>query len=411
MPIPITATIRTFLATLLALGATSPLLAAVPFASYIFPAGGQQGATVEFKVGGHYLHGEATFEMRGSGVQANSSVKEIDTLYFEGPLIPMPASQQKEDYPRDHAGRVTIAKDAAIGMRYWHVSTSQGATPAGKFVIGHLPEVVENEIDGTPIPTAISLPVTINGRIFPREDLDIWTLSAKAGETISCAVNARRLGSPLNARLEVLDPQGARLAESVPATGKDPSLTWRAPVDGTYAVRIHDIDFGGLQHYVYRLSITRSPNIATTYPLGGRRGATTRLALLGSDGAARGEIEVAIPTDAAADFPLPADAVPAQADPVFVQSGDAPEWLEAEPNNTRLQANAEAAVPCVFNGRIQTPRDVDYWSVTASDRMRTSRRRLGQPAFPSDDGFRSHRKRNRPQQPTRRSENWCACPL
>ncbi|MGY8690267.1 MAG: hypothetical protein ACKVHP_21340, partial [Verrucomicrobiales bacterium] len=141
----------------------------------------------------------------------------------------------------------------------------------------------------------VSLPVTINGRIFPREDTDIWTLTAKAGEIISCSVNAQRLGSAFNARLEILDPNGRRLAEAVPTTGKDPSLQWQAPVDGVYAVRIHDIDFGGLQHYVYRLTITKDPHITTTYPLGGKRGATTHVELLGSNGAAKGDIEITIP--------------------------------------------------------------------------------------------------------------------
>jgi hypothetical protein len=371
---------------LLALVAVPVLVAEVPSASYIFPAGGQQGATVNFKVGGSYLHGEASFRMAGPGVQADPSIKEIDTLWFEGPLIPMPASQQKEDYPRDHAGRVVIAKDAPLGVRYWHVSTSQGITPAGRFVIGRLPEVIEEEIDGAPIPTAVSLPITINGRIFPREDIDIWTLSAKAGETISCTVSSRRLGSQLNARLEVRDPQGAPIAEAVPATGKDPVLQWKAPVDGNYAVQIHDLDFGGLQHYVYRLTITKNPHIETTYPLGGKRGSATRFALLGIDGSSRGETEIEIPTDAAVAFPLPADAVPGQPDAIFLQVGDVPELLEAEPNDLPEQASAAASVPCVLNGRIQAPGDLDYWNLTAEKGQAVECEllagELGSPLFP-----------------------------
>ncbi|MGY8690266.1 MAG: hypothetical protein ACKVHP_21335, partial [Verrucomicrobiales bacterium] len=139
--------------TLLAWVTTSSLIAEEPYVSYIFPAGGQRGTQVDFKVGGHYLHGEASFEMLGSGVKASRKVREVDTLFFEGPLIPMPASQQKEDYPRDHGGQVTIAKDATIGMRYWHVSTSQGVTPSWRFVIGSLPGIIEEEIDGAPAPT------------------------------------------------------------------------------------------------------------------------------------------------------------------------------------------------------------------------------------------------------------------
>ncbi|MDA0813142.1 MAG: hypothetical protein O3C21_12250 [Verrucomicrobia bacterium] len=346
--------------TLLALATASSSLAEEPYVSYIFPAGGQQGTQVEFKVGGHYLHGEASFDMLGPGVAASPKVREVETFFFEGPLIPMPASQQKEDYPRDHAGQVTIAADAAVGVRYWHVSTSQGVTPSWRFVIGSLPEIVEVEIDGAPVPKEVTLPVTINGRIFPREDTDIWTINAKTGEIISCSVNAQRLGSALNARLEILDPGGHRLAEAVPVTGKDPSLQWQAPVDGIYAVRIHDIDFGGLQHYVYRLTITKSPHVATTYPLGGKRGSTTRVAILGSDGAAHGDIEFAIPDNATEDFPLLAEP-----NPVFLRTGDADECLETEPNDSPEHDNDTAvAVPCVLNGRIQAAGDVDYWSLT-----------------------------------------------
>lgn len=349
---------------LCAVSAVSSLVAEEPYVSYIFPAGGQQGTTVNFKVGGHYLHGEASFEMAGPGVEAGATVREADTVWFEGPLIPMPASQQKEDYPRDHAGHVTLAKDALPGVRYWHVATSQGVTAAARFVVGTLPEIVEEEIDGAPVPVEVSLPVTINGRIFPREDIDIWAVPARRGEVFTCSVNARRLGSPLDARLEVLDPAGNPVAEAVPGSGSDPVLQWQAPADGTYAVKIHDLDFGGLQHHVYRLTISRGPHIATTYPLGARRGTTTRMELLGNDGGARGEIEVAIPEDASAAFPLPPDIVHGQADPVFLQIGDAPEFLEAGTNDSRDEAQADSfPIPCLLNGRIEAPGDRDYWGL------------------------------------------------
>src|SRR3954452_24980338 len=84
-----------------------------PGVSHIFPAGGQRGTTVEFRVGGFYLHGHAAFEMTGGGVQAEPEVKGVPNFWIEGPMIVKPASQGAEDYPKDHAGRVTIAPDAA----------------------------------------------------------------------------------------------------------------------------------------------------------------------------------------------------------------------------------------------------------------------------------------------------------
>ena len=50
----------------------------------------------------------------------------------------MPDSQRPEDYPKDMAGHFAIAADAIPGVRYWRLWTSQGATPAMKFVVGDL---------------------------------------------------------------------------------------------------------------------------------------------------------------------------------------------------------------------------------------------------------------------------------
>ena len=69
--------------------------------------------------------------------------------------------------------------------------------------------------------------------------MDVWTFAATKGQTYTCEVNALRLGSPLDARLEVLGPDGRRLAEKV-GDGSDPLLRFTAPADGKYAVRIHD---------------------------------------------------------------------------------------------------------------------------------------------------------------------------
>src|SRR5262249_37280410 len=156
-------------------------------------------------------------------------------------LLPLPESQQAEDYPKDMAGEVRIAADADLGVRHWRLWTSQGGTTSKKFVIGDLPEIVEEEIDGEPIPVEVKLPVTINGRIFPRVDVDAWSFEARKGQTITCEVNAARLGSPLDSRLEVLDPHGKPVAENDDGRGADSFLRFTAAADGKYQVRIHDV--------------------------------------------------------------------------------------------------------------------------------------------------------------------------
>jgi hypothetical protein len=164
---------RLSLFVLFVLFVVSPSSANPPEASYIFPAGGQRGTTVKVRVGGVFLHTQCRWEMLGTGVKVSPYLTRIPTIWFEGPLLPIPDSQRTEDYPKDMAGEVTIAKDAALGRRAWRVWTSQGATPSLKFVVGELPEIVEEEIEGDPVPVAVKLPVTINGRIFPRGNVDI----------------------------------------------------------------------------------------------------------------------------------------------------------------------------------------------------------------------------------------------
>jgi hypothetical protein len=354
---------RTFAAAIgiLLIGLGGLLRADPPHTSYIFPAGGQRGTTVNVKVGGHNLHDKAAFEMLGPGVTAPSELPRTETIWFEGPLIRQPASQASEDYPQDYAGQISIATDALPGKRWWRCWNAQGVTPALPFVVGDLPEVVEQETDGDPIPIPVSLPVTINGRVFPREDVDIWTFEAPAGQSITCAVIARQIGSPLAAKLAVRDPAGTLIAESTGTTLDEAKLRFTAQSAGRYAVHITDAAAGGLQHYVYRLTVTAGPWIDHVYPLGGKRGSQLRLETIGQaiEGSA---IPFTVP-DQAAGIIQPRIDIGGQ--PVTLPSfdiSDQPEHLEAEPNESAGQA-AQFAVPAIINGRIQAPGDVDVWSV------------------------------------------------
>ena len=240
----------------LCVSVVSPLQANPPVASYIFPAGGQRGTTVPVRVGGLYLYKSCGFELLGPGVEASKQLRSMPTVWFEGPLLPLPASQQAEDYPRDMAGEIRIAADAPLGTRYGRVWTAEGAAGGLRFVVGELPEIVEKEIDGDPIPVDVTLPVTINGRIFPREDVDIWAFDARKGQSIRAEVCAAKLGSPLDSHLEVYDPHGRKIAENDDAADADSRLHFTAPEDGKYRLHIRDVNQQGGQAFVYRLTVT-----------------------------------------------------------------------------------------------------------------------------------------------------------
>lgn len=327
-----------------------------PTAVAIFPAGGQRGTTVAFKVAGHYLHENCEFRMEGAGVEPVSRLNRSgSTLWFEGPVLPLPDSQQKEDYPIDHDGSVVIAADAVPGVRWWRVATSQGVTTALPFVIGELPEIVEQEIEGEPIPEPVQLPLTINGRIFPRQDRDVWSFDVAAGQDITCEVTAARIQSPLDSRLTLFAPDGSVVAINDDACGRDSRISFRAAAAGRYQLSIEDADLGGLQHYIYRLTIKSGADVLSVHPLGARRGETLPLEFIGQHGGSF-TADITIPMDAPARLPVPGHPE------VQLEISDLDELRETEPNDVPAGATLVRAEG-VWNGRIQQPGDIDCWKL------------------------------------------------
>lgn len=332
-----------------------------PAATYIFPAGGQRGTKVPFRVGGMFLYDKAPLEMLGPGITATNEIKRTETIWFEGPLIRQPASQAAENYPKDYAGEVAIAADAALGYRRWRVWNAGGITPLARFVIGDLPEIVEEEIEGEPIPVGVTLPVTINGRIFPREDVDVWTFEATAGQSITCSLAAADFGSPLKGRLEVRSPSGKPLMESTGNSASDVRLKFVATESGKHEVRVHDVQFGGLQTYVYRLTVTNGPWLESVYPLGGQRGTEVKLEGLGQNltSPLAAKVPDAVPGILLHSFDLSGRAL----NPVRFDLDSFPEALEAELNNLAAAAKP-VTIPAVVNGRIDQPGDKDAWQIS-----------------------------------------------
>jgi hypothetical protein len=342
--------------------AVSRAAADAPEALYIFPLGAQRGTTVDVRIGGMHLHDECPLAVDAAdGLTAPQTITKTDTIWFEGPIIPQPDSQKAESYPSDYAARFSITADARLGTRWWRVSTSQGITPSQRFVVGELPEIVEHEIDGTVIPVAVTLPVTINGRTFPREDVDEWSFRAVKGQTIRCEVEAARLGSPLDSQLEIIDAAGRRLAVNSDHYGADSLIVFTAPADGEYRVRIFDAAYGGLQTYVYRLTLSDQPHVTSVYPLGGRRGVTTSFELAGVNLRAKSQA-IDVPQEAGNDYAVRFKSGSATTNEVLLETSDDVELLEPKTNDDVAAAAPLPDEACVANGRIECSGDIDYWA-------------------------------------------------
>src|SRR5262249_43727199 len=129
--------------------------------------------------------------------------------------------------------------------------------------------VVEKEVDGEPIPEPVKLPITANGRIFPRDDVDLWEFDAAAGQTITAFAHAKSINSPLVPKLEILDAAGKVLAETMthPVVGADASVRFIAPSAGKSHVGITDARSSGGPQYVYRLTLTSAAVPDHAFPL------------------------------------------------------------------------------------------------------------------------------------------------
>lgn len=230
--------------------------AAPPEVKSLFPAGGEQGTTVEAAIGGR-LDKADRFWCSCDGVTAE------------------PADDAKTI-------RITIAPETAAGLCWLRAYNDDGASSLRPFVIGTLPEVAESEPNDADAARPLdSSRLVVNGVLSKAGDVDTFAVPLTAGETLVASMTANRtLGSPMDAVLQLLSPDGFVLEQNDDDRGFDPQLVYTAQTDGTYFVRTFafpatpnsSIRFAGGADYVYRLTLTNGPFADHVFPLAVTRG-------------------------------------------------------------------------------------------------------------------------------------------
>jgi Bacterial pre-peptidase C-terminal domain len=103
-------------------------------------------------------------------------------------------------------------------------------------------------------PQAITLPVTITGRLDRAGDIDVYQFEAKKGQKLAFRIEARTLGFPLDPVLRLTDGAGKMMAQAkAAALGSDPLLDFTAMQDGPLRLEVRDLHSEGGMRYVYRL--------------------------------------------------------------------------------------------------------------------------------------------------------------
>jgi hypothetical protein len=107
--------------------------------------------------------------------------------------------------------KVKAPADAAPGTRLPVTLAAPHSTPLGDptAVVGEFPEVSDPH---SPAPAA---PFTANGRTAEPGAAETWTFPAKKGQRLLLEINARRLGSPLDSVIEILDANGRPVPRAV----------------------------------------------------------------------------------------------------------------------------------------------------------------------------------------------------
>lgn len=133
------------------------------------------------------------------------------------------------------------------------------------FTFDELPEQMETEPNASPERAQpVTAPVIINGRVEPSGDADCFSFEGREGDELSLEIMARRLGSPLDARLILLGPDGKIVGsnDDVPDRSyglithhADASMVSELPASGRYTVRVDDLQGKGGAAYAYRLRI------------------------------------------------------------------------------------------------------------------------------------------------------------
>ncbi|MFZ4782297.1 MAG: PPC domain-containing protein [Armatimonadaceae bacterium] len=107
----------------------------------------------------------------------------------------------------------------------------------------------------------VTVPIVIDGRIRPsqignRSDTDLYRVKLAAGQVIEAAVDAEKLGSPMDPVVRVLDASGGERARDDDSGGsRDAKLVFTAPAAGEYLIEVTDAGNRSGDAFIYRLQL------------------------------------------------------------------------------------------------------------------------------------------------------------
>jgi hypothetical protein len=156
-------------------------------------------------------------------------------------------------------------RGTAPGVHLMAGLPGQPLSSPSPFTVDARPERMEREPNNAPgAAESFVLPLAVNGRIDEPGDVDTFRIEGRAGEEIVAEVWARRLESPLDSVLTLMDASGGQLASNDDHEDKasglnthhaDSYLRVILPRDGPCFMRLTDRQGHGGLEYGYRLRL------------------------------------------------------------------------------------------------------------------------------------------------------------
>jgi len=132
--------------------------------------------------------------------------------------------------------------------------------------IDSLPEYLAQEPNSDQATAqSVTLPAIVNGHIAQGSDVHFFRIDGKAGQEFVAEVIARRLDSPLDSVLQLTDVAGRQIAYNDDFEDKgaglithqaDSYIRTTLPSDGTYFIKLWDVQNQGGPDYSYRLRLS-----------------------------------------------------------------------------------------------------------------------------------------------------------
>lgn len=330
--------------------------AQAPSIGSTFPQAAKPGETVDVKVRGGNLAGAT----------------QLWTSFTAEAVLPTDVAGNGTN-AAEILYRIKLPADAPLGVQGIRVATPNGISNLKLFVVDDLPSVAQTRPNQTAAAAQpLTLPVAVDGNVDSL-GRDYYKFTVAAGQRVSFEVLARRIGSPLDPMIRILDARGRELAYSDDAAGLGPDsqLSYTFKDAGEYLLEVRDIRFQGGATFQYRLRIGDYPCVTVPYPMGIKRGASASVNFAGTSVQGVQPVAFNVPTDAAVNW-LTVGARSANGKSsgfALLSVGTQDEVLEAEPNNEQPQAT-RVGFGANINGRFDQPGDIDRFVFTAKGTQR-----------------------------------------